>query len=488
MIKTIESLIIITIPSPPRLSKKIYSMNILIELLDSVKRLSKPSAWSSSLTTITNENNYLKDLISRGNVSIYGVNTRPGHRDNEKLVLIDIEKYQQDLLSSHAIYSGYPCYSDHATRCITFAKLYSFSAGMSGVSPTLFQLLTDLSVDPEFSPQVPRHSSYSSGDVIPAAHWATSVFEELQSRYGYHAQHGEPMAMINGNFIQLGYAASLSQKIRTAWLFFVELSAVSAQITRANPSNLFHAAEPGCPTSRSAIEYLKKQLNNTQKPTQDPVSIRAMPQIIDTLACSVELYLKEIDSCLIKPSGNPLFSLASDTPLSQASFLAPSLTITTGSLIEALLFTMWSILGRTNHLLSGDVDGIPRDASSENSELGLIQYPKYMMSILEKSRMDYGRRIFSSGSSTSYGVEDMWNNGISTLGQLDSLLDDVMSLCSCELYVFKYIKNNHKTRASLNSPLLSSLDEDISLADIESEVKEIISGKIFSGDDHLFPF
>ena len=462
-------------------------MRTLKGFFKAIDNLSKPKIWESSLEKITEENNYLRKLINKDGVSIYGVNTRPGHRDIEKVELVDLVGYQQELLSSHAIDAGLPNYSKYTARCITFSKIYSWSAGMSGVSPALFNSLSDLSVDPSFSPKIPKHSSYSSGDVIPASHWALAVLDELRQKKGYIAQHGEAMALINGNFIQIGYAASIVEKLRISWLFFLELCSISTVISKANISNLFLFSTSERSFSNVALEYVKERSEAYRKDVQDPVSLRAIPQVIDVLAVSIEEYLEEINYYLFKPSGNPLYDVSSNAPLSQSSFLLPTLTIKAGALIEALLFAMWSIIGRTNFLLSGSVEGIPKDASNESSSLALIQYPKYMMSILEKARLDYGRRIYSSGSSTSYGTEDLWNNGLNVLNQLESLLGDFIELGSCELYIFKYIQDNHDANISERFPLLCALQGDCKLKDVSYKVRSYIEGKAHLEYKDLFP-
>ena len=108
---------------------------------------------------------------------------------------------------------------------------------MSGVSPELFQFLSTLVIDPKFSTKIPKNCSYSSGDVIPSSHWALSILTELKNRNGYSVQAGDIMNLINGNFLQVGYAASLVKKIRRSWLFFIELSSIANEVSQSNRSN-----------------------------------------------------------------------------------------------------------------------------------------------------------------------------------------------------------------------------------------------------------
>ena len=462
-------------------------MKILKEFIESVNNLHCPKIWSDCTERIEKENEHLQQLAWDTAISIYGANTLPGHRDDERLSTDDIAKYQDDLLLSHAIQIDDSHYSDYTARCITYARLYSWAAGMSGVSPRLFGFVSKLAVDASFLPEIPKNLSYSSGDVIPASHWAKAILSELHDIRGGTVQPGEMMALINGSFVQLGYAASLVEKLRTGWLLFLELSSLSHIFSQANESNLYAFPTKSRSWTKLSIEHIRGKPASVQKNTQDSVSLRAMPQVIDAMCISMGAYLEEINHMLLRPSGNPLYDTTTDAPLSQASFLAPTLTINAGSLIEALLFSMWSIVSRTNYLLSGDVDGIPQDAASSKSHLGLIQYPKLMMSVLEKARLNCGRRIYASGSSTSYGIEDLWNNGLATLGQLDDLLDDFLLIGACELFIFNYIERNIMPKTPKEHGILKAVDAASGPKDVLSTAVDFIKNDGIKASRQLFP-
>lgn len=420
-------------------------MRAIQDLIKNVCELTEPELWGRKVNIIAQENRYLKKLLNSGEYNIYGTNTLTGHRDDETVTKNNIG----DLIKSHKIGGG-PYYSKLQTKFITFAKIYSWCAGMTGVSPELFKVVSKLAIEPNFSSKIPMGCSYSSGDVIPATHWAADIIQEFEFSSSYSISNGDIMPLINGNFIQVGYAASLATDIKKNWIFFIEISSLVHNISNANSSNLFYNSNQQ--SSKKWVEltvnYIKNNNNNSNKVRQDSVSFRALPQLIETFCDAIYSFFFEIDSLLNIPSGNPLFDESkSYGPISQASFLAPSLAIKTSSLIESVLFLMWAIVNRTSYLLSGEIEHIPRDASNANSRLGLIQVPKLMMSILENARTLYGRRAFSSGSQTSYGIEDLWTNGVTMLTHVDALLNDFTKLCSYELYVINYIaeSNNYST-------------------------------------------
>lgn len=461
-------------------------MKILSEFLQNVQNLSQPVSWTDSLARIESENRYLASLVEKDEVSIYGVNTLTGHRDGERLTPGDISRYQEDLLESHAINVGSNTYGKHAARCISYAKLYTLAAGMSGVSPSLYQNIGLLAVDPEFVPRIPRHCSYSSGDVIPAAHWTREVLSQLSRRHGYIARPGDVMALINGNFIQLGFAAALGKSLKTAWLWFLELSAICCTVSDANRSNLFLTPSDRN-LSTAAIEYVRSRAVTIDKSIQDPISLRGIPQVIDLLALAMNDFLQELDSLLLTPSGNPLYLTGHDRPLSQASFLAPALTLKASALIDAILFAMWSMTGRNTHILSGAIQGIPRDAANPSSSLGLIQYPKLMMSILERSRITKGRRVYASGASTSYGTEDLWNNGLTILEQLEDILQDFLLAQACELHILNYLDRHFCLNLAEQYEIIEQLRDAPPLEEIPSTIERFIENGGLKDSTQLFP-
>src|SRR5690606_4985656 len=107
-----------------------------------------------------------------------------------------------------------------------------------------------------------------------------------------------------------------------------------------------------------------------------------------------------------------------ERPYSQASFLLPILTVRTSAVLEALLFSASAELGRVKWLVGGTVDGIPVDGQSGPDDVAYIQWPKLMQAMVEELRLMAGRTIYASGGDTSFGVEDLWSNGVVNLDRL----------------------------------------------------------------------
>ena len=269
---------------------------------------------------------------------------------------------------------------------------------------------------------------------------------------------GEIMALINGNFVHVGQAVAMVAKLERTSVLTVEAAMLFHSVARANPSNLCFVSTAERAWAAHAVRHIAQRDGRppAAAEVQDPVSMRAIPQVLETWGVAVDDFLEETNYLLFKPSCNPFVDERHAFPLSQASFLAPTLSVKTGALIEAALFLMWAVLGWTKHLLSGRVDGIPRDGSTATSPLGLIQHPKLMQAICERARIDLGRRIFAAGSDTSYGIEDIWANGVFTLAQLEQALDDLQGLFCRGLWIVKRLVEDFGLEGRGRSDLLGA--------------------------------
>ncbi|PKQ08273.1 MAG: hypothetical protein CVT72_00070 [Alphaproteobacteria bacterium HGW-Alphaproteobacteria-11] len=377
-----------------------------------------PTACANAAMQVETDRATLEQYIATNpDIAIYGINTFPGHRDEERVPPEEAVRFQYYLIENHAIGDA-PYYPTVAARCMTLAKLHQIAAGGSLVSGDLYRKLLGCAEDGAFAPQIPSGSSYSSGDVIPAAHWARDILAAIAVRDpAFELKPGEGMALINGSFVHTGLSAYTLSQLRTSWAMIVETLRMDAVLTGLS----FRAEEERAGGDLAAtLAYISRDTEPRAHDIQLPVSFRAIPEIAATLHHACASLAAETEAALSQPSGNPLMvnNFGAEAPVSQASFLAPMVTVATTAVVEALLFALWSVGSRTSYLLSGDLPGVARDGAVENDPLAFIQWPKYMQAILEDVRLRLSRLAFASGSATSYGTEDLWTFGTQNLERL----------------------------------------------------------------------
>ena len=363
-----------------------------LELLSHIKRETLPLSWYECANLIKEDEQWLDMLLSSNDPPpIYGVNRLVGHLDDVEITNQEIRKFQKNLIDNHCLGTE-PYYTSFEAKCISYVKANAISLGGTGVTFRLFDLLLKTIRDKDFQPRIPLSSSYSSGDVIPAAHWTKDLIVYLEEKYDYELKRKEGISLINGSFIHLGVALAKLSSLQKTWDSYLFASILNANTVEANQSNY---SEHINSNPKSSINNISKRLKKYLKSDniykkQDPISIRSLLQVSSTLAETMKFYMNSLDQELTSRSDNPLVISGCDEPLSQGSFLSPIVTVSTSQLIESILMTMWTVERRVHHLLSGHVEGIPQNGGQSESDLGFIQVPKLMTAILEETRMVAG--------------------------------------------------------------------------------------------------
>ena len=392
-------------------------------LLAAARDLEPVPSWADARPRIAEDHALLRQILADPAAPpVYGHTTRPGHQDDTAVDPVDVAA-GRGMLRSHLLGSA-PWMAPWTARVVGYAKVTSLAQGGTAIDPALFDALRQLVIDPGFAPSLPRHASYSSGDVIPGAHWADAVY----TRLGRPPTPGEVMVLVNGCFVHVGAALAGLPRLRACVLLFAEAARANAAAVGAGPEVLTGVRWP-----------LAEPLRSPASPAgpgsvQVPVSSRAAVPLLDAAWRAIERLGEDIADALSRPSGNPLFAGGVRRGLSQASFLAPAVTLSCGAAIEALLALSWASVQRLKHLLSGAVPWLPEDGGTPEDPLAWIQVPKLAMAWLERGRRTLGIRAFASGGSTSRGVEDFWTHGLETTHQLAEAIDLVERLASLELW------------------------------------------------------
>jgi len=420
-------------------------ISLLAELISDIRSGRVLAELSEARSHIAEQYQAFEDIMAAdAPPHIYGVNTLPGHREGEPMPADFALSYQRDLIHNHCLPQTE--FVDRETaHFIHLAKCLTISAGGALISPDLYQILLDLSADPEFAPQIPAGASYSSGDVIPAAYWARSV---LAARPDYELKPGEGMALINGAFVHIGTALAGFERLEKAWTTYLETTRQFLMRVPANDAFLAPVAQPRVEAALCFITEASRY--PAPGDLQPPVAIRAIPQTLSAFHTAIAGFARELLNTLSQPSSNPRIGKTGQGEtriLPSGSFVAPSLSLATGQLIDSILMLGWTLVRRMEYFLSGQVEGVARDGTGPNDPLGLIQWPKLAAANLEQMRMLHSRRVFASGGATSYGVEDFWTYGMIVSRQLSDCLQQLQDIMDMEQSVQRQTSNDRSMQA-----------------------------------------
>jgi histidine ammonia-lyase len=386
----------------------------------------------------------LKQAAGQRGEKIYGSDTLPGHLAAQAQVGMEERDVEAMILSSHLL-GCEPFFSDAAARHITLAKLYSIAAIGPTVSHETFAAIGEAFGAREFAPRIPRRASYSCGDVIPASHWLDAFLAWQRARGEFNLKTGETMALINGTFVHVGSSTHLLACLEQLWTALLVTYRESAAALDAKRPTFFTQAAPERVWLEDACRFVAQGLPHHRASVQPPVSVRAIPQILETMGRQIQLLAEELEYCLSRPSGNPLVvrdrEAGGHAICESGSFVNPALSIASEALLEGFLLTAWGSAQRIQHLTRpARLDAIFGARSQEVQAL-LVQVPKIAMADLELMRERYPRILFSSGSSTSFGEEDIWTNGVNTNVDAMKCIEDVFKLTALEYYVARLASN-----------------------------------------------
>ena len=442
---------------------------------------SSSSLFDDNARARTHEESEWVLQLANTQTGIYGLNTLTGHRDGEAFPQ-SVKNSQFRLIESHLVPSDAQYFGVYEARCVGVAKIFAVRNGGTGLSTPLVDHLLKAIDSPTFAPSIPKNQSYSSGDVIPAAHWAHALISWDGYIERMPLRPGEALGLINGSFVHLGIASSLVPRLLACGKIlvyaFCALACLSdrgeadfGRIVFAEHTNALKDLE----TIKMAVRDYGGGRRTLATSPQASVSIRAIPEVIIAIREKIDKYTSEINYGLNSQSANPLFNYKGRAIESQASFLAPCLAIDQSALLDCLLLVGATLAGGIQFTLSGRAKGIPVDGGSQCDPFGFIQVPKEIIARLEQLRAACAHRPFGSIGNTSFGIEDLWTNGLivsenlrAAIETIDYIALRVINVCEILSHVFRQKKIFNEIRRNEGSTLMQLL----------TEKENFLSGKI----------
>ncbi len=388
-----------------------------------------------NLPKIESEFNTLKTLLDSNNPPfIYGVNSLVGHLDKQQLTSTEINSFQKELLENHAIDLGFGYYNKWQVQCIFYAKLKNIISGGTAISPNLFKKLIKIYANNSYDLKIPINSSYSCGDVIPAANFIKELTKYFENDFTF--EYKDVISLINGNYISTGLSLSILPRLLNVLDHLIENTILIFERFNIDYKILEIDSETN-PLLNDIYNTIKNNTTVKKMNSQPSISLRSAFKNIDLLYNTILELNNEIVELLKRPSDNPLIS-ADGAVLSNSSFYSPRLALKLSAIIDSLLFNSWNIERRVHFILSGEIDGTTQNFSTPDNRLGLTQIPKMITNMLQNIRLDFGTRTFNSGLETSYGIEDSWTCVEKLVQQIIDLSEQFDSILKIEKLIIKY--------------------------------------------------
>jgi histidine ammonia-lyase len=388
------------------------------------------------------------EIIDRDDSSVYGVNTGFGDLKDISVSREDMERHQQNLLRSHHAATGSPV-SPRLTRAIIAVRANALAVGVSGVRPELVDRLCTLLTE-NVLPVIP--SEGSADNACELANVGLVLAGEGEARVdGRRCSGTEPLdaagldpfrfgpkesiALVSGTAVTTAQTAIAIADLRSlvtavdiagAWTFELvgqEPGSFDERIFDVRPVS-------GHATTAAHIRALTSASPSaTADMTQDPLSIRCLPQVNGALREHLSMAAAAVGTELESVTDNPLV-FPDGTARSCGSFNAPYVAGVADLLALTTRKAGAASEARSTLLLAAETYP-PHLADEPGLESGLARAQYTAASLLtEVQTLDTASDRSLVASS---GQEDIHSAGIIASANLSDTVDAIARVVAVEL-------------------------------------------------------
>jgi histidine ammonia-lyase len=408
-------------------------------------------------------------IVEREDVSVYGVNTGFGDLKDIAVEREDMERHQENLLRSHHTATGEPL-SSRLTRATLAVRANALAVGVSGVRPDLVERLCTL-VNEDVLPVIPSEGSgenaceLSNVGLVLAGEGAALVDGRPSSgtdaldaagltpfRFGPK----EGLALVSGTAVTTAQTALAASELGSladaadlagAWTFDLvgeEPGAFDERVFDVRPVD-------GHATTAAHVRSLADATPaDDADMTQDPLSVRCLPQINGALREHLSIAADLLETELASATDNPLV-FPDGTARSCGNFNAQYVA----GMADLLALTTRKVGAASearSRLLLADENHQPHLADEPGVESGLSRAQYTAASLVTDAR------TLDTASDRSYvassGQEDVHSAGNVASANLAATVDRIARVLAVELLCCT--RASRQTDATLPSGLAAA--------------------------------
>lgn len=421
-----------------------------------VSQNSKLELSEDAIFLIEKCRNYLDKKLENNSTPIYGINTGFGSLCNTEISANDLEKLQENLVTSHACGLGEEAPQD-VVKLMLLLKIQGLSYGHSGVQLSTVQRLIDF-YNNDVLPVVYQQGSLgASGDLAPLAHLALPLIgagevnyqgkkytgEEINKELGWKAitlKSKEGLALLNGTQFMSAYGVHnlLRAKKLSTLADTITATSIDAYDGRISPFNeLVHKVRPHDGQYLTALN-IKRALEGSEiidqekAHVQDPYSFRCAPQVHgackDAIAFAQSVFEKEINAV----TDNPTIFPDEDEIISAGNFHGQPLAMALDYLGIAIA-ELGSISERRTYKLIGGERGLPAFLVANPGLNSGFMIPQYAAASVVSQNKQLATPASVDTIDSSNGQEDHVSMGANAATKVYRMIDNLEKILGVEL-------------------------------------------------------
>jgi histidine ammonia-lyase len=395
-------------------------------------------------------------IISQG-MRAYGVNTGVGALCDVVVPESKQRQLSRNILMSHAVGVG-PMLEQILVRAMIVAAINNFALGFSGVRPEVVDRLQAL-LTRDCIPQVPRAGSV--GYLTHMAHIALVLIGEGSARCRGQAMSGadaleslhvaplvlgakEGLSLVNGTPCATGLSAIALGRTRRLIEWADAVAAMSFENLRGQ-ATVFDAAalilrvSPGVgevgERLRAMLEGSEILQRSAGRRTQDPLSLRAIPQVHGAVRDVFAEAARVVDAELASVSDNPavLGTPAEPRAVSGANAVGAALALSADSLGVAVAQVAAMSERRIDRLVNPLLSDLPAFLACEGGVASGFMIAQYTAVSLVADNRRLAAPASLDGGVTSGLQEDHLTHATAAALKLLAIIDNAETILAIEL-------------------------------------------------------
>jgi len=395
-------------------------------------------------------------IVSKG-VRAYGVNTGVGALCDVVVPESKQRQLSRNILMSHAVGVG-PLLERTSVRAMIVAAINNFALGYSGVRPEVVERLQAL-LTHDCIPEVPAAGSV--GYLVHMAHIALVLIGEGSARCRGQSMSGtdalkslhlaplvlgakEGLSLVNGTPCATGLSAIALGRARRLIEWADAVAAMSFENLRGQAA-VFDAAalklrvSPGVgevgERLRATLKGSEILQHSAGRRTQDPLSLRAIPQVHGAVRDLFAEAARVVDAELATVSDNPAVvgTPAEPRALSGANAVGAALALSADSLGVALAQVAAMSERRIDRLINPLVSGLPAFLACDGGVGSGFMIAQYTAVSLVADNRRLAAPASLDGGVTSALQEDHLTHATAAALKLHAIIDNAENVLAIEL-------------------------------------------------------
>lgn len=386
----------------------------------------------------------LVERVAAGDIPAYGITTGVGSQKDFAVAPEEMREYNRRLARAHSTFAHVELLPEHRVRAALIILANQLSAGLSGVSEALIDLVVE-QINHADMPDVSAYGSISASDLIPMAQIANWLQSQPSAEENGIPGPKETLSLINNNAISLAYGADMLLEAQAVFKlanlslalalegFRANLNSISEQVNRA------HRRNGQAEVSQKLRDLLKNShlwTDGAARRIQDPLSFRCASQVHGALQELLERALSVWNDELNTVVDNPIVDIDHDCVRSHGNMDTIRMTLAIDGLRQAFA-KVADLAGERLHKQQWtEFSGLPTGLSEENSPFGGVQFLNLghlASSFITSAKIAAAPSLLFSVGQVADGVEDTASHVFHAVSGLDRLLAAVRSALMIEI-------------------------------------------------------